>query len=68
MFEILLISLFALLTLCLVTNTKRKIIKQNKACNIVLDIARLKSDNFSIDNSISTLKNSNVKIVYSCLN
>lgn len=68
MFEVLLLSIFTLLTLCFVVNTKKMVLKQNKACNIVIDIAKLKSDNFSIDDSISVLKNCNAKIVYNCLN
>lgn len=66
-FEIALVCGFALLTISLVVDTKRKLKKRDKVCNIVLDSAKLKSDNYSIDDAVKSLKDSKSKITYSCL-
>lgn len=66
MIELLLVSIFALLILFLVVDTKKRIRKNEKACNIVLNNVYIKSNNFSFDKAINQLKNSNNKIIYNC--
>ena len=66
MFEIVLVCGFALLTISLVVDTKRKLKKRDKVCNIVLDSVKLKSDNYSIDEAIKSLKDSNAAIRFDC--
>lgn len=66
MIEILLVSIFTLLTIFLVIDTQRRIKKNKKACNTVLSNIYLKSNNVSFDKTINQLKNSNNKIIYSC--
>lgn len=66
MIEILLVSIFALLTISLVVDTQRKIKKHEKANNTVFNNIYLKSDNFTFDKAINQLRNSNSKIIYNC--
>ena len=66
MIELLLVSIFALLTISLVVDTQRKIRKNEKVRNTVLSNIYLKSDNFSFDKAINQLRKSNNKIIYSC--
>ena len=67
MLEICLVCGFALLDIYLVIDTKRKLKKRENACNIVLNNAKLKSDNYSIDDAVKSLKSSKSKITYICL-
>lgn len=67
MFEIVLVCGFALLTISLVVDTQRKLKKRDKVCNIVLDSAKLKSDNYSIDDAVKSLKDRNAAISYNCM-
>lgn len=67
MFEIVLICMIALFTIYLVVDTKRKLKIRDKACNIVLNSAKLKSDNYCIDDAIESLKESNAVIHYDCM-
>ena len=66
MVEIILVCLFAILDIYLVVDTQRKLKKRDNACNIVLDSAKLKSDNYSIDEAINLLKDSNAAIRFDC--
>ena len=67
MFEIVLVCGFALLTISLVVDTQRKLKKRDKVCNIVLDSAKLKSDNYSIDDAVKSLKDRKATISYNCM-
>lgn len=67
MLEICLVCGFALLDIYLVIDTKRKLKERENACNIVLNNAKLKSDNYSIDDVVKSLKDTKSKITYSCL-
>ena len=67
MFEIVLVCMLALFTIYLVVDTKRKLKIRDKACNIVLNSAKLKSDNYFIDDAIESLKESNAVIHYDCM-
>ena len=67
MLEICLVCGFALLDIYLVIDTKRKLKERENACNIVLNNAKLKSDNYSIDDVVKSLKDIKSKITYSCL-
>lgn len=67
MIEIILVSLFAILDIYLVIDTKRKLKKRDNACNIVLNNAKLKSVDYSFDDAIKSLKDSNVVINYDCI-
>ena len=66
MVEIILVCLFAILDIYLVVDTQRKLKKRDNACNIVLDSAKLKSDNYSIDEVIKSLKDRNAAIRFDC--
>ena len=66
MVEIVLVCLFAILDIYLVVDTKRKLKKRDNACNIVLNNARLKSCEFSIDEALKSLKYSNAAIRFDC--
>ena len=67
MFKIVLVCGFALLTISLVVDTQRKLKKRDKVCNIVLDSAKLKSDNYSIDDAVKSLKDKNAAIRFDCM-
>lgn len=67
MLEICLVCGFALLDIYLVIDTKMKLKKRENACNIVLNNAKLKSDNYSIDDAVKSLKGSNAVISYNCM-
>ena len=67
MFEIVLVCMLALFTIYLVVDTKRKLKIRDKACNIVLNSSKLKSDNYFIDDAIESLKESNAVIHYDCM-
>lgn len=66
MVEIVLVCLFAILDIYLVVDTQRKLKKRDKVCNIVLDSAKLKSDNYSIDDAVKSLKDRNAAIRFDC--
>lgn len=66
MVEIILVCLFAILDIYLVVDTQRKLKKRDNACNIVLDSAKLKSDNYSIDDAVKSLKDRNAAIRFDC--
>lgn len=67
MVEIVLVGLFAILDIYLVVDTKRKLKRRDKSCNIVLNNVKLKSCEFSIDDAIKSLKDSNAAISYDCM-
>lgn len=67
MLEMCLVCGFALLDIYLVIDTKMKLKKRENACNIVLNSAKLKSDNYSIDDAVKSLKDRNVAISYNCM-
>lgn len=67
MFEIILVCIIALSTIYLIIDTKIKLKKHDRICNIVLESAKLNSENISIDDEIKSLKDSNTIIVYNCM-
>ena len=67
MVEIVLVVLFAILDIYLIVDTKRKLKRQDNACKIVLDSAKLKSDSYSIDDAVKSLKDSNAAIRFDCM-